>query len=131
MIDSDGYSSSDEDHDIKVQDEQSSVSYDSNVEGFIDSEDESRYQLQKTVRKINCLSVFYYEVDIEDELKNDFDDEELEKLSEDEINFNNDHLLDDNHNAISITHSNILYNQMNFLNKSMGEISTNIGDNFD
>ena len=75
--------------------------------------------------------MFYYEIDIEEELLNDFDDDELEKLSEDEINFNCDYLLDNNYNELSITHSNILYNQMNFLNKSMGEISTNIGTNFD
>jgi hypothetical protein len=66
--------------------------------------------MQKNIRNVNCLSVFYYDVDIEDELKMDFDEDDLENLSEDEINVNNDHLLDDNYDEISITHSNILYN---------------------
>jgi hypothetical protein len=39
------------------------------------------------------MSVFYYDVDIDDELKYDFSDTELEKLSEDEINYNTNHLI--------------------------------------
>ena len=60
------------------------------------------------MKKINNLSVFFCDFDTEDELKYDFDSDELEKLSEDEINYNTDHLLGANQNAISNTYSNIL-----------------------
>jgi len=82
--------------------------YESNEDIILDSEEEERKLLQTKLKKISNHSIFFYEIDIEDELAHDFDDEELEALSEDEINFNTDHLLEDNQNAISNTHSNIL-----------------------
>ena len=60
-----------------------------------DSEEEKAHKFRGEIRKINKMSVFYYHDDINDELKYDFSDTELENLSENEINENTDHLIKD------------------------------------
>lgn len=92
----DGGSFSSDSKDPLGEDQGESSGIGSNAEGFLETDEEREAQMSRKLRKINSASIFFHDVDIEEELQYDFDDEELEDLSEDEINFDTDHLLEQN-----------------------------------
>ena len=55
--------------------EQDSIGKDENA---LNSDSERIIQENKILNKINTSSKFFYEIDYDEELKNDFDDDELE-----------------------------------------------------
>jgi hypothetical protein len=95
----------------------------------LDSDTEKIIKDKKKLDAINDGTKFFFDIDIDQELKNDFDDEELEKLSDDEINHSTDHLLYEDYKGISQMHTEELQKEMDFLIGSFSELSTKMGSN--
>ena len=78
---------------------------------------------------INRASKFFYDPDIDNELKDDFDDEILEDISSDEFQEDTEHLLVENHREITETHTKNLQQEMQFLIQSFEKMSTSMNTN--
>ena len=82
-------------------DEDDSVEENANL----DSDTEKLIKNRKKLDAINNGTKFFFDIDIDNELKNDFDSEDLEKLSDDELNHSTDHLLYEDYKGISQMHT--------------------------
>ena len=95
----------------------------------IDSETERIMNEKHKLDSINTMSKFFYEQDIDKELKEDFDDEILEDISSDEFQEDTEHLLVENHREITETHTKNLQQEMQFLIQSFDKMSGSMNSN--
>jgi hypothetical protein len=66
---------------------------------------------------------------LEEELNNDIDSDELELLSDDEIQIDTSHLLDGDHAKISSQNREEIEEKMKFIFQSFKSISSSMGSN--
>ena len=100
-LDSDDEQKKNKSVDEEILDDDDSVEENANL----DSDTEKIIKDKKKLDAINDGTKFFFDIDIDKELKNDFDDEDLEKLSDDEINHSTDHLLYKDYKGISQHHT--------------------------
>ena len=81
----------------------------------VDSEIDRLKREKNELDSINNCKKFFYDINLEEELNNDIDSDELELLSDDEIQEDTSHLLGENHTNISSQHREDIEKNMQFL----------------
>jgi len=67
----------------------------------VDSDIDRIIREKQELDNINNCKKFFFDINLDDELNNDIDSDELEVLSDDEIQEDTAHLLDEDHRKIS------------------------------
>lgn len=88
----------------------------------------TRNATETEIKKMNA-SKFYYDINMEDELINDIQSEDLEELSQDEIQDDHSNLLEEDNREISKSHADNIQEQINTMIEMFGQISKTMEGN--